>query len=126
MTRSEKWRKWFDELGLLQGHDIVIPEDIHELIFKMRDGSSHAIRDIDQKRDETEWHREIKGDFFISWRMHKGDESWVDDRHTASFGGNPWVAEVYILMDDIAEIVISRGLGKGHYEETKPLEAARY
>ena len=124
MTRSEKWRKWFDELGMLQGHDIVIPEDIHELIFKMRDGSNHSIRSIEKNQDEADWHREIKGDFFISWRMHRGDESWVDDKHTASFGGNPWVSEIYILMDDIAEIIISRGLDKKYYEDSKSLTSS--
>ncbi|MCP4702999.1 MAG: hypothetical protein GY865_00190 [candidate division Zixibacteria bacterium] len=110
MTRSERWRKLFDELGLIQDHDLVIPEDIHELIFMMRDGSKQTIRNLDDKSDAPDWKREIKGEFFISWRRHKGDESWVDDKHTASFGGNPWVAEKYILIDDIAGIEISREL----------------
>jgi hypothetical protein len=110
MTRSERWRSLFNELGLIRGQDIVIPEDVHELIFRMRDGSMHTIRGVEERQDEPAWHREIKGDFFISWRKHQGDESWVDDKHTASFGGNPWVAENYILMDDIAAIEISRKL----------------
>ncbi len=124
MTRSEKWRKLFDELGLIQKHDIVIPEDIHEIIFKMRDGSNHAVRSIEGNRNESDWHREIKGDFFISWRKHRGDESWVDDKHTASFGGSPWVAEMYILMDDIAEVHIGRQLDQEHFEESQtPISA---
>jgi len=110
LQRSEKWRKLFDELGLIRGHDIILPDEIHELKFRMRDGSTHAIRSIDENRDETMWCREVKGDFFISWRKHRGDESWVDDKHTASFGGRPWVAEFYILMVDITEIDISRKL----------------
>ncbi|HHI03414.1 MAG TPA: hypothetical protein ENL22_07830 [candidate division Zixibacteria bacterium] len=126
MTRSEKWRKLFDELGLIDGKDIVIPDDIHELIFGMRDGSCHSIRSIDENRNETEWHREIKGDFFISWRKHRGDESWVDDKHTASFRGNPWVAEKYILMDDITDIHISRRLDKNMYEDAPTPVSARY
>jgi len=110
MPRSEKWRSLFDELGLVSGKDISIPEDIRELIFKMRDGSSHTIRSLDERQDEADWRREIKGNFFISWRRHEGNESWVDDKHTASFGGSPWVAESYIIMDDITEIIISRKL----------------
>lgn len=126
MTRSEKWRKLFDELGLIQEHDIVIPEDVHELVFRMRDGSTQTIRAINGKQDEPDWIREIKGDFFISWRKHKGDESWVDDKHTASFGGNPWVAEKYILMDDIAEIYISRQLDEELYKDSQTSVSARY
>ena len=110
MTRSERWRKLFDELGLIQGHDLVIPEDVHEFTFRMRDGSTQTIRTIEENTNERNWKREIKGEFFISWLKHKGDESWVDDKHTASFGGDPWVAEKYILIDDIAAIEISREL----------------
>ncbi len=126
MTRSEKWRKLFDELGLVQGHDIVIPKDIHEIVFRMRDGSNHSIRSIEENRDEADWHREIKGDFFISWRIHRGNENWVDDKHTASFGGSPWAAEKYILMDDIAEIHISRQLDEELYEDSQTPVSARY
>ena len=126
MTRSEKWRKLFDELGIVQGHDIVIQDDIHEIIFKMRDGTIHPIRPINKNRDKTDWHREIKGDFFISWRKHRGNENWVDDKHTASFGGCPWVAEIYILMDDITEIHISRQLDEKHYRDQQTPISASY
>lgn len=110
MTRSERWRKLFDELGLIHEHDLVIPEDIHELVFRMRDGSKQIIRTVEDNLDKTEWRRELKGEFFISWRRYRGNESWVDDKHTASFGGSPWVAEKYILIDDIAGLEISRKL----------------
>lgn len=126
ITRSEKWRKLFDELGLVEGHDIAIPKDIHEITFKMRDGTSHPIKPIDKNRDKTDWHREIKGDFFISWRKHKGNEKWIDDKHTASFGGSPWVAEIYILMDDITEIHVSRQLDEEQYKEPRTSISARY